>query len=335
MVDDIVTRRVVARRLPRGARAAPARARLGRRRRAVPRVEAPPEPVRRVADVGRARRRTRRRVPRVPPLGARRAERSRALRGTRGGHRHRSRLPGPRHLHPPHARGARRAARRRCGARVQHAERTSLPGYLKMGWQEVGRLPAAVRPTRWRFVRGRRARAGARRPVGSCRASWACRRATGSPITARSTACSRRRRAPLGLATRRSGRYLHWRYGNPDLGYRLLVHGPPAEPEGLLVFRLRRRGAAVEGVVDDLVAPARLAPGGPGAGRPAGPGPRRRLPDPSPGAARDTGPVSFVFPRWARCSCVGPSPTSLCPTSEGGRRAWATSSCSDARRGRG
>src|SRR5207245_291635 len=30
--------------------------------------------------------------------------------------------------------------------------RQSLPGYLKMGWREVGRLPAAVRPTRWRFA---------------------------------------------------------------------------------------------------------------------------------------------------------------------------------------
>ena len=28
----------------------------------------------------------------------------------------------------------------------------SRPGYLKMGWQVVGRLAAAVRPTRWRFV---------------------------------------------------------------------------------------------------------------------------------------------------------------------------------------
>ena len=61
--------------------------------------------------------------------------------------------------------------------------------------------------------------------------------------------------APLGLATRRTGGYLLWRYGNPELGYRVLLHGNPGDPGGLLVFRLRRRGDAVEGVVSDMVVP--------------------------------------------------------------------------------
>ncbi len=57
-----------------------------------------------------------------------------------------------------------------------------------------------------------------------------------------------------GLATRRTAAYLAWRYGNPDLGYRALLAGSSAE-EGLLVFRLRRRGKAVEGVVTEVMVP--------------------------------------------------------------------------------
>ncbi len=130
----------------------------------------------------------------------------------------------------------------------------SLPGYLKMGWAEVGRLPAAVRPTRWRFVR---VVGTARRPASRGFVPSEVGVPAGDGL-ADHDAVDRLLGAapvPLGLATRRSGRYLQWRYGNPDLGYRLLVHGPPTAPDGLLVFRLRRRGAAVEGVVDDVVAP--------------------------------------------------------------------------------
>ena len=141
--------------------------------------------------------------------------------------------------------------------RVQHAERAQPPRLPQDG---VGRRSGRLRRRRPSHpVAVRRAWSGppgARRGEGSCRASVGVPAGDGLADRGdRSTACSRTAPAPLGLATRRSGRYLHWRYGNPDLGYRLLVHGPPAAPDGLLVFRLRRRGAAVEGVVDDLVAP--------------------------------------------------------------------------------
>jgi hypothetical protein len=50
--------------------------------------------------------------------------------------------------------------------------------------------------------------------------------------------------------TTRSVDFLRWRYGMEDLHYRAL-----GDPEGGLVFfRLRRRGAAVEAVVCDLLA---------------------------------------------------------------------------------
>ena len=131
----------------------------------------------------------------------------------------------------------------------------SLPGYLKMGWAG-GRAPGRRGPSHPVAVRARSSG-----PPGAPASRGFVPSVVGVPAgdgLADHGAVDRLLEAapaPLGLATRRSGRYLQWRYGNPDLGYRLLVHGPPAEPEGLLVFRLRRRGAAVEGVVDDLVAP--------------------------------------------------------------------------------
>jgi GNAT superfamily N-acetyltransferase len=130
----------------------------------------------------------------------------------------------------------------------------SLPGYLKMGWAEVGRLSAAVRPARWRFAT---VVATARRPAerGNVATSVGIPAGEGLADLRLVDRLLESAAAPLGLATHRSSGYLQWRYGHPDLGYRVLVHGAPADPEGLLVFRLRRRGAAVEGVIDDLVVP--------------------------------------------------------------------------------
>src|SRR5207253_1032615 len=57
-----------------------------------------------------------------------------------------------------------------------------------------------------------------------------------------------------GLATRRTADYLLWRYGLRDLGYRAVLRGASPE-DGVLLFRLRRRGRAVEAVVADLLVP--------------------------------------------------------------------------------
>jgi hypothetical protein len=56
-----------------------------------------------------------------------------------------------------------------------------------------------------------------------------------------------------GLATDRTAELYAWRYGNPRLGYRVAQVGPMAD--GCVVFRLRRRGRAVEAVVCDVLAP--------------------------------------------------------------------------------
>jgi hypothetical protein len=58
-----------------------------------------------------------------------------------------------------------------------------------------------------------------------------------------------------GLRTRRSTAYLCWRYGFAPLGYRAVVaSGGP--PDGFLVFRLRRRGPAMEAAVCEELVPA-------------------------------------------------------------------------------
>jgi GNAT superfamily N-acetyltransferase len=129
----------------------------------------------------------------------------------------------------------------------------SLPGYLRMGWQRVGHLPVCVRASsgrRWaRLV-------GARRPADK----WSLDTAGGVPASdalAAKTGVDRLLssvRDANGLHTRLSVEYLRWRYGFPALGYRILTAGPTIE-DGAAVFRLRRRGQALEAVIDEVLAP--------------------------------------------------------------------------------
>jgi GNAT superfamily N-acetyltransferase len=128
----------------------------------------------------------------------------------------------------------------------------SRPGYLKMGWQVVGRLPAAVRPNTWRFpIAVARARVPASRD--------AVPTDVGQPgavaLTDRHGLTTLLASTPWrpGLGTARTPEYLAWRYGNPALGYRVV--GSDATETGIAVFRLRRRGAAVEAVVGDVFVP--------------------------------------------------------------------------------
>jgi GNAT superfamily N-acetyltransferase len=128
----------------------------------------------------------------------------------------------------------------------------SLRGYRKMGWQELGRLPVAVRPNRWRFpltvVTARRAAsrdavpASVGRPAEVTFADRDALEALLASVPVR-----------LGLATDRTPELYAWRYGNPNLGYRVVDTGSLAD--GCAVFRLRRRGRAVEAVVCDVLAP--------------------------------------------------------------------------------
>jgi hypothetical protein len=57
-----------------------------------------------------------------------------------------------------------------------------------------------------------------------------------------------------GMQTVRSPEYLVWRYGAEFLGYRVLPAVQGAE-RGVVIFRVRRRGAARELVLDELLVP--------------------------------------------------------------------------------
>jgi len=130
----------------------------------------------------------------------------------------------------------------------------SLPGYLKMGWRVVGRLPVSIMPTRLRsFATLARARVPASLSSVLVNAGVA-------PSTAFADADALTQllsSVQLGpdLTTRRTPAFFVWRYGLPSLHYRVLLAGDSVD-DGCLVFRLRRRGAAVEAVIGDVLTPA-------------------------------------------------------------------------------
>jgi len=131
----------------------------------------------------------------------------------------------------------------------------SRPGYLKMGWREVGRLPTGLRPA---SVPALPRIAAARVPA----EIWSIPTDAGLPVDmALSDAAAVEKllgavpRQP-GVSTRRTLAYLRWRYGFGPLAYRaILADSSPAD--GMLLFRLRRRGAATELVVGDALTPDR------------------------------------------------------------------------------
>jgi GNAT superfamily N-acetyltransferase len=129
----------------------------------------------------------------------------------------------------------------------------SRPGYLKMGWQVVGRVPTAVRPTGWRgLTRIATARVPAER--------WTAPSDAGVPATevlADDAALARlveSQPATGALRTRLSPAFLQWRYGTPLLSYRA-VAAPGGVQDGVAFFRIRRRGAAREAALCDVIAP--------------------------------------------------------------------------------
>jgi len=128
----------------------------------------------------------------------------------------------------------------------------SRPGYLKMGWTAVGRLDAGVRVTSPASV-ARLARA--RVPADL----WSVPSQGGRPapeVLADPGLADLLASAPpaRGLATRHTPDYLRWRYGFAPLAYRAVTLGHDVL-SGLAVFRVRRRGAARECALCDVIAP--------------------------------------------------------------------------------
>ncbi|MEX0666269.1 MAG: GNAT family N-acetyltransferase [Acidimicrobiia bacterium] len=129
----------------------------------------------------------------------------------------------------------------------------SLPGYLKMGWRTVGRLPVEMRPrSAGSLARLLRARTAAEKWSLPCDAGLAAADAFGN--RAATTELLGTLESPHGLVTHRSAEFLAWRYGFGLLGYRVLLAGRELE-DGAIVFRLRRRGTATEAAITDQLVP--------------------------------------------------------------------------------
>ena len=126
----------------------------------------------------------------------------------------------------------------------------SGPGYLKMGWREVGRVPVAIRVRHpLRLLAGGCARI---RPEPPARAELAARVLE---RTASVAGLLEREPVPAGLATARGLDYMRWRYGAaPLLGYRAVTEERDGRLVGLAVFRVRRRGRHWESTVTELLA---------------------------------------------------------------------------------
>jgi len=128
----------------------------------------------------------------------------------------------------------------------------SRPGYLRMGWSDVGRLPLVVRVGGIRSaLRMRESRVAAeRRPLPTTAGTDAAELLADARVPDLLAALG----APRGLRTARTPAYLRWRYGLAALGYRAVaVDDDPGA--GLAVFRLRRRGRAVEAGISELLVP--------------------------------------------------------------------------------
>jgi hypothetical protein len=133
----------------------------------------------------------------------------------------------------------------------------SQPGYLRMGWQKLGRVPISVSP---QGLRGAARMGRANRPA----SKWPPSSADGEQVPAvlaDSGVMSLLQQrhdagidAPAGLTTDRTIEHLRWRYNFEPLGYRA-VHARGGPEHGLAVFRIRDRGGATEAVLCELLVP--------------------------------------------------------------------------------
>lgn len=136
----------------------------------------------------------------------------------------------------------------------------SRPGYLRMGWIELGRPPASVRFGSVRSVaRVAHARVPAERWSTESDVGRPAPEVLADPGLADLLASVA---PPTRLRTHRTVAFLRWRYGFGPLGYRAVMRSSRLA-DGAAVFRLRRRGGALECALADVLVPG----GDPAAGR--------------------------------------------------------------------
>jgi GNAT superfamily N-acetyltransferase len=132
----------------------------------------------------------------------------------------------------------------------------SRPGYLKMGWSLARQLPVGVRPS------GPKALARmltSRVPAELWSQQTTVGLDAGEALSDVAVASALLEHAPRhGFRTERTPEYLAWRTAFGPLRYRLLLDADDDPGAGGVIFRLRRRGDAVEAaVVEQLVPTAR------------------------------------------------------------------------------
>jgi hypothetical protein len=137
----------------------------------------------------------------------------------------------------------------------------SGPGYLKMGWHQVGKVPVSVRARRpLRLLGGLlgRSEPGPAPPAPAVPAAQVLERGERLlPLLEREAVASVE--LPHGdvprLVTPRSLVYLRWRYGAaPLLGYRAVTEERDGGLAGVAIFRVRPRGRLWEATVAEVLA---------------------------------------------------------------------------------
>ncbi len=131
----------------------------------------------------------------------------------------------------------------------------SRPGYLKMGWSLARRLPVGVLPAGPRSVGPMLT---SRVPAELWSQATTAGLDAGEALADAAVAAALLEHAPRkGFRTHRTPQYLAWRTSFAPLHYRLLLASDHDPAEGGVVFRLRRRGDAVEAAVVEQLVPDR------------------------------------------------------------------------------
>jgi GNAT superfamily N-acetyltransferase len=133
----------------------------------------------------------------------------------------------------------------------------SRPGYLKLGWQVVEQLPTGMRPGKSlrSLARTGRSRVPAELWSQPCDVGVSPAEAFADDAAVHALLRDVSAGAePSCLRTRRTVPYLRWRYGLAPLHYRVLTRGSDLG-DGCVVFRLRRRGSAVEAAIVEILVP--------------------------------------------------------------------------------
>ncbi|SDZ12333.1 GNAT family N-acetyltransferase [Tessaracoccus flavus] len=132
----------------------------------------------------------------------------------------------------------------------------SRPGYLKMGWSEVKRLPIGVLPSGTKAM----VRMVSSRVPAALWSEDTTVGIAGSELADPNLANALLAHAPKrGFRTDRTPEYLAWRTALGPLKYRILLADERAPEKGGVIFRLKRRGSTVEAaIVEQLVPNARV-----------------------------------------------------------------------------